>query len=296
MSAEPTTHAQAPAFETTACPICSENRGDELWPGDGWAMIRCAGCGLVYENPRITPQGLRARYQGGHTGRRLPDAPDWREYLHPEKLPERQVSDYVDSLDAVMRHVKSGRILDIGVSNGFFLFFARKAGFETTGVDIAEEMVQACRAQLGLDVRLGTLEECGFEDDAFDVVVARHVMEHIPDLASFWTEVRRVLRPDGLLAIEVPNIAGWSYRMRDLKHRVGLGKPMWAKMYLPEHIYFFSPRTLRRLADRHGFDVVEWETYSSRKRYGPLAYRLMQLRHALRTGNKMRFLLRPRPA
>lgn len=287
------TATPAPALERTVCPVCDASGGPTLWPGDGWAMIRCAGCGLVYENPRVTPQALRARYQGAHTGRRLPDAPDWEAHLDPARLPERQVADYRDSLEALQRHVRGGALLDIGVSNGFFLHFARQAGFETTGVDVAEEMVRACRERLGLDVRLGTLEECDLPDASFDAVVARHVVEHIPDQASFWREVRRVLRPGGLFMVEVPNLSGWSYRLRDLRHAVGLGKPKWARMYLPEHIYFFSPASLRRLAARHGFAVAAWETYSSRKRHGAIGMRLMQLRHRLRTGNKMRFFLRP---
>ena len=64
--------------------------------------------------------------------------------------------------------------------------------------------------------------------------------------------------------------------------------------YIPEHLYYFSPQTLSRLMDRHGFDVLDWETYSHFRRRGQLRYRLASLRHVLRVGNKMRFFLKKR--
>ena len=274
--------------ECIPCPICGDNEGAVQWQGDGWSMKRCASCGLYYQSPRLTSEALSEIYQpvSRHTVRRV-DAVDF----DPEKLSDKVTRDYVDSLNAVGRYCQSGTILDIGTSTGLLLHFARKAGYETCGVEISRDMAKACRENLKLDVRAGTLEENRFPDDSFDVVVARHLIEHVPDLHGFAAEVRRVLKPGGLFLVELPNIAGFEYRYRALRARLGLGKPIWARMNLPAHLYFFTPALFQSLMGKCGFGTLRWETYSSRKKHSSILYPIMSLRHALRVGNKMRFYL-----
>jgi SAM-dependent methyltransferase len=86
---------------------------------------------------------------------------------------------------------------------------------------------------------------------AFDALVLSHVLEHVVDLAGFLGDVRRVLRPGGLVYAEVP------YEVRRVLLRADLGDP--------SHQIYFATRTLRHLFETAGFAVRrcarEWTTY-----------------------------------
>ncbi|HEX5415759.1 MAG TPA: class I SAM-dependent methyltransferase, partial [Chloroflexota bacterium] len=98
------------------------------------------------------------------------------------------------------------RGLDVGCQNGWTTDrYAKLTGLEWVGIDPAVEGEK--RSPDGLELRQGTADRLEFEDAAFDVVMLANVYEHIlPDrrVASF-REIRRVLRPDGVVVGQIPN-------------------------------------------------------------------------------------------
>jgi SAM-dependent methyltransferase len=95
------------------------------------------------------------------------------------------------------------RILDLGCGTGTMLAHLRKFG-EVEGVDADEQAVEFCRARGELQVRLLDGPELPLPDNAFDLVTALDVLEHIEDDSRALREIRRVLRPGGLLLATVP--------------------------------------------------------------------------------------------
>ena len=106
------------------------------------------------------------------------------------------------------------------------------------------------RREKGLDVATGTLEDAGFADAHFDVVVLNHVIEHVPDPRALLVEIRRILRPEGLIVLGAPNAGSLMARLIGAR---------WASFRPGEHIWHFTPSTLRRLVESEGFRVVECE-------------------------------------
>ena len=99
-------------------------------------------------------------------------------------------------------------VLDAGCGAGYGTGILAAAGARSvTGVDVSPEAVVAARGRAGEGPRFftGDLQELPFEDDSFDLVTCFEAIEHVPDPERVIDELRRVLRPDGLLAISTPN-------------------------------------------------------------------------------------------
>jgi 2-polyprenyl-3-methyl-5-hydroxy-6-metoxy-1,4-benzoquinol methylase len=128
-------------------------------------------------------------------------------------------------------------ILDYGCGTGAFLKVMKDAGWMTTGLEPDPRA-----RQNGLDLhgiraeapdRLSTMA-----DASFDVVTLWHVLEHVHDLQDTLDHLRRVLKPNGVMYIAVPN-----HKSSDAMHYGG----SWAAWDLPRHLYHFSPESMRAL-------------------------------------------------
>lgn len=275
--------------EKIPCPLCHGESYQTRYQAPSFAMVTCNRCGFCFQNPRVTESFMRAHYQEKRS-RRLPPRLPLRE-LVPALRADKRSMEYHDSLAFATRHMTPpGRLLEIGGFHGFLLYLAKQQGWEAFGVEIAEDMAEFQREQLGVDTRAGKLEEAGFEDSFFDLIIARHLLEHVYDLNVFVQEVARILRPGGCFLVEVPNLKGFEYQFRNLRSTLALGPSAWEKMNIPQHLYCFTPDTLITLLKNHGFHPVTWETYSHRRQRSDLFYRLARLRHLLVQGTKMRCL------
>jgi SAM-dependent methyltransferase len=145
------------------------------------------------------------------------------------------------------------RVLDLGCRYGA-LTQAYLEGNHVTGVDVDREAL-AEAAKLGVETHWADLDErFPFGGDAFDVVVAGELLEHVRDPAHILAEARRVLRSGGLLVGSVPN----AYRLKN-RLRFVLGRPPESD---PTHLHMFSSSDVRTLLRE--FDDVELRLISSR--------------------------------
>jgi len=146
-----------------------------------------------------------------------------------------------------------GKLLDIGCSVGLFLNAARQEGFDVAGVELSPEPARFARQHFQLDVFCGTLESAPWGDGSFNVVTLWDVREHLPDPRATLQQVARILRPGGHLAIRVPD--GEFHLWKTFFLRPWFGhRFIW--MEVPNHLNHFRPRTLRRLLEETGFDVL----------------------------------------
>ena len=87
----------------------------------------------------------------------------------------------------------------------------------------------------------------GLPDNAFDLVILWHALEHLPDPSGALCAIRGLLRDGGRLVVAVPNLASWQARL--LKAR-------WFHLDVPRHLWHFTPETLEHLLRVTGFQVV----------------------------------------
>ncbi len=140
----------------------------------------------------------------------------------------------------------TGRILDIGCGKGAFLksFKALRGGWQYVGLEPSRAEVDLARRDRDLEVLEGMLGSVSFDAESFDLITIMHVLEHVSQPVDGVRQMRRLLKPGGLLFVEVPNT---------------LNLNMFYDLLLFEHLFHFPPETLAWFLGREGFDVVAHE-------------------------------------
>ncbi len=227
-----------------ACPCCGAAGAEPTaisvpLPVDGvtYRLVRCAGCELLFTDPLPGERTLAALYQDDYYVRnegRLLGGDLLRILFQRSVLWRRR---------RMVGGPSPGRILDVGCGNGDFLAAMKERGWEVHGTEFSGAGARISRDK-GIEVREGDLRAAAFPDASFDVVTLWHVLEHLADPLADLAEARRVLRPDGLLVVEVPNIAVPTFRSC---------RGAWFGLDLPRHLQHFTPATLERTLARAGF-------------------------------------------
>lgn len=130
--------------------------------------------------------------------------------------------------------VEKGNVLDIGSGTGDFLAEAKHQNWKAVGMEPSDK-AKALAKQKGICIIDTYLE---LEDHFFDVITMWHVLEHVPDLEFQIKELKRLLKPDGVIFIAVPN-----FKSYDANH---YGK-FWAAYDVPRHLWHFSKTAMEKL-------------------------------------------------
>jgi SAM-dependent methyltransferase len=211
-------------------------------------LVRCAECGLLYQNPR-PPLEQIGRYYPDHYGsyssaqqglRARPGLLGWV-IRRGQKKRCRMLDRAVPAPSGRPR-----RLLDIGCASGLFLEAMQGyAGWQVEGVELNEVAARATSARLGVPVFVGPFEQAHYPDASFDAISMWDVLEHLHDPLASLRELRRILRPGGALFVRVPNAASYVARL--------CGR-YWVGYDLPRHMTVFTPRTLLRALAETGFN------------------------------------------
>jgi 2-polyprenyl-3-methyl-5-hydroxy-6-metoxy-1,4-benzoquinol methylase len=139
---------------------------------------------------------------------------------------------------------EKGKLLDIGAGTGDFLVVAKNDGWQTTGIEpSAKAKSIAINKGVNFADNLSDLE-----DHSFDVITMWHVLEHVPNLDEYISELKRLLKPTGTILIAVPN-----FKSFDANY---YGR-FWAAYDVPRHIWHFSKTAIQKLFSEKGMKLVE---------------------------------------
>jgi ubiquinone/menaquinone biosynthesis C-methylase UbiE len=241
-----------PSLERVPCPVCSTEPARLLstvpdplaLDEEPFGLVRCAGCGLVYTQPRPDAASLGAYYRDVYSGR-------GGDQMHDAQT--NQGLWYINEArwKVLAPHTQLGpedRVLDVGCGYGAWLAFVYgRTGSELFGIDTDAGSIERNLCKDHGTLGVGSLEEQEFPDGHFAMVSMMHSLEHMPRPVQTLVELRRVLRPGGLLFLEVPNYASLL--------RSVLGRH-WFPLLVPQHLQHFEVPTLRRALEEAGFEHI----------------------------------------
>ena len=246
--------AQRVAVTLAPCECCGGTHHERIATKRGYPLRRCRDCGVVFVSPAPTAGQLDALYQksAGYFATAQTDL---------TSIP-RESALWLDNV--LIKHgIASGKFLDVGCANGALIHSMRGLGWDVSGVDVNGDAVEIARKH-NLNCTVGTLESASFPDNAFDVVYLGDVIEHVPSPRRTLAEVRRILRPRGLVVLRTPNARCGFAALTLAAARVM--RCSWAHSEAPYHLHEFTRKSLRVLLESLGFHV-EWNDAEGSSRF-----------------------------
>lgn len=246
--------------EPVRCPLCDCEPRPFARDPQGFQLARCPRCRLEFLSPRPILSLLAERVYARH----YDDLADAAGRLTPEKK-----AHFARQLHRIEHFLgRRGTLLDVGCGAGAFLRYASERGWSAAGTDI---QLSAAAQTSGARLWSGQLSAIDFGAERFDAVRFHHVLEHTQNPLTDLRCARRLLRPGGVLYLSVPNLAGLSPRLKSWQSRWGLKGRRWRHYAALHHLWFFTPETLRQMAERAGFTVLARETRLSPRPGRPAA-------------------------
>ncbi len=209
-------------------------------------ILKCENCGLLVTDPFPTEEELMCIYQDDFYGKEKSQR--FGNFLEKLVYFFRLARAY-----KIKRLLKPGTVLDVGCGRGITLSFLKKWGWDCTGTQLSKNAAEYARKAFGLKIYEGDLLEAKFDEEAFDLVILAHVLEHVPDPLAYLQEINRILTGKGVLILELPNAGN---RMIDVF------KERWFGWDLPRHLYHFTLETITRMLSQAGFKVIKKNKFS----------------------------------
>jgi len=241
------------------CDLCGSSSSELRYRLADLDVLQCAGCGLVFIQRRRDDCPQQHLYSPDYFS-------DRGEYFLQvsdqdlERLAGGHIESFRQGLNLIRRYRRQGgKLLDLGCAVGIFLALAMKEGWEVSGVDISEYAAGIARKRCGVEIHTGEVGDVGFPDASFDVITMWDVVEHFLHPRKTLLEVNRILRDDGIVLLDTPNVDSLIRKVAHWIYRFSLGQARYPvqKLYHVYHQYYFSEITLRRLLETSGFTVLE---------------------------------------
>lgn len=210
------------------CLVCSGERSTPIKDFSNHHLVKCTQCAFVYSVFIPSEKELTEYYTG-----------------YPVKSHRSPITTkrYNELLDRFEEFRLTGKILDIGCGTGYFLDEAQKRGWKVFGTEYSPESITNCRNR-GISIHEGALDPSNYEREQFDVITSFEVIEHINDPLDEIEKIAQVLRKGGLFYVTTPNFNSLT------KNLVG---GTWNIVNYPEHLSYYTPKTMNRLLCSRGF-------------------------------------------
>jgi SAM-dependent methyltransferase len=266
------------------CPLCGSGDRTVLYrdltdrmffcaPGM-WSLYQCNGCEGAYLDPRPTFESISLAYSSYYT-----HEPEGESNVNPGafgRLKRASYNGYLNARynfnlepaiywtrwavaavpsirlkrDLMVRHLRlerrGERLLDIGCGNGEFVRVARRLGWDAEGLD-PDPVAAAVGGTMGLPITVGCLPKIDYPDASFAVVTMSHSIEHLHDPVASLREIRRILKPGGIVWIATPNLSSAGRKVFGAD---------WVGLDPPRHLVLFTDDSLISTLYRAGFDQI----------------------------------------
>lgn len=233
------------------CPVCGKENVEpkldlNIGIPEGFQIYRCA-CGLGYSNYSIQgiPEDIYNYAYYDHIR--------YNDPLSRKKYIDHLIPYFNKSVSMAKLTPARKRLLDVGCATGDFLTWAVSNGWDADGIDISEFAVEKAKER-GLNASWCSLEDLPDREGLYDVITMWDVIEHLSDMTKALEILSKKISPGGVIIIKtvsrislVDFLARGIYKL-SFNHLSGAIR----RMYVPGHLFYFTPRVLKRFISKFG--------------------------------------------
>jgi SAM-dependent methyltransferase len=228
------------------CYVCKKNSTNFYIKENGWTLVKCTSCGLLYVNPRPDDSDIsQSSKTGQHKGKNLLNVTGNFSQAKLENYQKVLTDIFGESLP---KDINSW--LDIGCGYGEFLLAIQnfeKREILLRGLEPNEEKSKLA-SQRNLDVSNFELDK---HDCKYDVISLLNVYSHLPDPPQNILELRSLLNPCGMILLQTGDTANFS------------SSEQLRPFYLPDHLSFANQKIVVDILERNGFEIITIKKYPS---------------------------------
>lgn len=220
--------------DAISCLVCNSNSISPVYKLQYGEILQCQNCNLAFTKFN----NINTFYNANKTWNGL----EWVKsqiYMLPESRNEAK-----KRLKLLLKFNPGKRLIEFGPNTGEFLYVAKKAAFDVTGVD-------QCPAILSLN-NVGDIKFINSEattallKDKYDAVIAFHLLEHLENPALFLNKIKKILNLGGILFLEIPNYGS--------KNRTKQ-KEKW-QLFFNYHFTYFDIVSIKKILELCGFKII----------------------------------------
>ena len=217
------------------CLICNSDCLKELNQYKHAYLVKCINCKFIFSQKIPSEEELIKLYKS--YGR--------NDYHSPITIKR-----YNEILVKLEKYRKANRILDIGCGIGYFLEEAIKKDWEVYGTEFTDEAMNICSSK-GIKMQRGILNPNNYEPGYFDVITSFEVIEHINNPVEEANNIYSLLRKKGIFYFTTPNFRSFSKNLL---------KENWNIISYPEHLSYYTPKTITKILKQAGFKKLSIKT------------------------------------
>lgn len=224
-----------------SCTLCGRDTAIEFFAIiNDHQLFRCPACQVIFLDPNLpnvsdtfVEQSIDPSSEVKHWS--LPNF--YRS--HEEKFNQY----FRMRLALLLKHAKKdiGEILDVGCGYGLWLSFLEKNHQKAIGIDLSSIAISHCQST-GLNALYSTLDQFR-PNHLFDIITACDVLEHVTDPHQFINQCSTLLKPAGLLYLQVPDVFNFRF-------------PRNHDPLIPHHRWHFKYRSISLLLKQHNFEII----------------------------------------
>jgi len=207
--------------------------------GKIWNLSRCSNCTHVFANPCPNTDYIQSLYG------KIKD-PSYEEEASGRK---KNFLPILFNLNKI--HPHKGTLFDIGAATGIFLNLARKYGWNPEGIEASAWAVDTALKKYGIKINKGSFESADLKKEHYQAVTMIDFIEHIPHPYKAILKAHEILKKNGMLCLVTPNFHSLAAKIS--------GRKWWH--FRPAHIHYFTKKSLYKMMERAGFEVIKKRNY-----------------------------------
>jgi 2-polyprenyl-3-methyl-5-hydroxy-6-metoxy-1,4-benzoquinol methylase len=219
-----------------------------------FSIKECLNCGVCFTDPFLNSKEYK-KYHNAHqvVFNGAGKDSDVDQYLEDKDL-EWEKLGYATRLKNII-DIKPNmrRVLDVGCGAGIFLDYLKNKGFYVEGVELSPWGYNIAKNRLGLKIHNNLIENLTPPSNKFDVITLYDVLEHTTNPNDFLITLKKWLKKDGVVIINLPNIDSMISNST---------KDLWNKLCPPDHTFHFNNKSISYLLNKNGYNPISITTNS----------------------------------